>query len=505
MKLFEIKGGVHPKDHKELSANKAIQEVPMPLELSLPMHQHIGIAAKPMVQVGELVTKGQLIGICATKCLERAASNHGITAPVHAPTSGRISNIAMQRSPHPSGLSEMMVTLQPDGADRWGSLPQALDPASSLASELVERIHQSGIVGMGGAMFPTAAKLDARKYSDLHSLIINGAECEPYLTADDRLMREEGQKIVDGIFILQHILNVPNVIIAIEDRRVQAADAMRTAIGAQKGMSVVLVPTRYPMGSEKHLIKALTGEEVPSGALPCALGLIVNNVGTAYAVHEAVRYGQPLISRIVTVSGGAIKNPGNYHALLGTKVSHLVKTCGGFSQPPEQMMIGGPMMGLPFSDLEVPITKGTNGILALTKSEVKPGTHRPCIRCSACISACPSGLEPQDLFVLVRNEKIESALDAGLADCILCGACSYVCPSHIPLVQFFNYGKGQALEMRNEVVRAARLKQLSDERLVRSEEKARQKKAKQEARKKAIAARKKAQEQERAQAGEVKT
>ena len=383
-----------------------------------------------------------------------------------------------------------------------GELPGALDPASSTADELGARIHQSGIVGMGGATFPTNAKLDARKRFDLHTLIINGAECEPYLTADDRLMREGAQNIVDGISILQHILSVPNVIIAIEDRRVEAAAAMREAIGSQAEMSIVLVPTRYPMGSEKHLIKALTGLEVPSGALPSALGLIVNNVGTAYAVHEAVRYGQPLISRIVTVSGGAIKNPGNFHALLGTKISHLVEICGGFKQQPEQLMIGGPMMGLPVNDLDIPITKGTNGVLALTKSEIKPGTHRPCIRCGACIPACPSGLEPQDLFVLVRNEKIEPALEAGLADCILCGACSYVCPSHIPLVQFFNYGKGQANEMRAEMVRAEHLKRLSDERSVRVEEKARQKKAKQEARKKAIAERKKAAEAE-AQSGEV--
>ena len=207
MKLFEIKGGVHPKDHKELSADRAIQPVPMPPVLTLPMHQHIGIAAKPMVQVGELVTKGQLIGMCAkgVKGAEGAASNHGITAPVHAPTSGRITNIAMLRSPHPSGLSEMMVTLEPDGADKWGELPKALDPANSSVSDLVARIHQSGIVGMGGATFPTAAKLDVRKHVDLHSLIINGAECEPYLTADDRLMREGAKNIVDGIFILQQI------------------------------------------------------------------------------------------------------------------------------------------------------------------------------------------------------------------------------------------------------------------------------------------------------------
>ncbi len=504
MALFEVAGGVHPKDHKELSAYRAILGVPLPAELCLPMHQHIGMAAKPLVQVGDLVSKGQLIGLCAKGCLEGGGSNTAITAPVHASTSGRITGIEMQRAPHPSGLSEIMVMLEPDGADVWGELPAPLDPKTSSFAELVARIQQSGIVGLGGAMFPTAAKLETRTRYDLHSLIINGAECEPYLTNDDRLMREQAPKIVDGISILQHILNVPEVIIAIEDRREQAAEAMRAAIGLREGMKVVLVPTRYPMGSEKHLIKALTGQEVPAGSLPSALGMIVNNVGTAHAIHKAVRYGQPLVSRIVTVSGGAINNPGNFEVLLGTKIGHLVELCGGFSQTPEQMLIGGPMMGVPFSDLEVPVTKGTTGILALTKTEVKPGIHRPCIRCGACIPACPCGLQPQDLFVLVSNEKIEPALEAGLADCILCGACAYVCPSHIPLVQFYHYGKGQALLMRQEVARAKRLKRLADERLLRAEEKARQKKAKQEARKQAIAARKKAQEAQEAQEGEGK-
>ena len=311
MKLFPVSGGCHPKDYKELSADQRIKAVPMPAELLLPMHQHIGIAATPMVEVGQTVSKGQVIGMCADGVICKS----GITAPVHAPTSGLVTKIEMQRSPHPSGLPEMMVTLQPDGKNAWGKLPPALDPATADPQDLGERIHQSGIVGMGGATFPTAAKLDARKRFDLHTLIINGAECEPYLTADDRLMREGAQNIVDGVFILQRILNVPNVIIAIEDRRLEAADAMRKAIVSHDGMSVVLVPTRYPMGSEKHLVKALTGEEVPSGSLPASLGMIVNNIGTAYATHEAVRYGQPLISRIVTVSGGAVKNPGNYSRL----------------------------------------------------------------------------------------------------------------------------------------------------------------------------------------------
>ncbi len=486
MKLFSVRGGVHPDDHKELSAGEAIKAMPLPKELSLPMLQHIGIEATPLVEVGQQVAKGQALGVCAggVKC------KHGITAPVHAPTSGLISCIEKQRSPHPSGLPEMMVTLVPDGKDAWGELLPELEPATASPIELAERIHQSGIVGMGGATFPTAAKLEARNRFPLHTLVINGAECEPYLTADDRLMREGAGQIVDGIAILQRILDVPKVLIAIEDARLEAAKAMREASADHPAMSVALVPTRYPMGSEKHLITALTGKEVPSGELPASLGFIVNNVGTAYAIHEAVRYGQPLISRIVTISGGAIRKPGNYEVLLGTKISHLVEVCGGFTCEPEQLLIGGPMMGVPLLDLEVPVIKGTNGILALTQAEVRPGTYRPCIRCGACIPACPCGLEPQELFVLVRNEKIEAAGEAGLGDCIACGACSYVCPSHIPLVQYFNHGKGRLKELQNEVAHANRLKRLSDERDRRVEIKARKKKAKQEARKKAIAARK---------------
>jgi H+/Na+-translocating ferredoxin:NAD+ oxidoreductase subunit C len=494
MKLFRIKGGVHPKGYKELSAGEPIKQLPMPPELSLPMHQHIGIAAQPMVEVGQKVAKGQLLGMCAGGVICKS----GITAPVHAPTSGLITRIEKQTSPHPSGLPEMMVTIEPDGKDQWGERQSPLNPDATTPEVLGVRIHQSGIVGMGGATFPTAAKLDARRRFVLHTLIINGAECEPYLTADDRLMRERAENVVDGVFILKTILNVPKAIIAIEDNKREAADAMREAAALKKGISIVLVPTGYPMGSEKHLIKVLTGEEVPSGALPADLGILVNNVGTAYATHKAVRFGEPLISRIVTVSGGAIKSPGNYDVLLGTKISWLIEACGGFTCDPEQTLIGGPMMGQPISDLEVPVTKGTNGVLALTKAEVHPGIHRPCIRCGECVAACPCGLEPLELATLVRNEKMEAAADAGLADCISCGACSYVCPSHIPLVQYFNYGKGRLIEMRNEVVHANLLKRLSDERNVRVEKKAADKKAKQEARKKAIAARKKAEEEKNA-------
>ena len=490
MKLFPVRGGIRPRGHKQMSANEAIRTPPMPGELFLPMHQHIGISARPLVEVGQSVQKGQVLGICAGGVVCKS----GITAPVHAPTSGTITRIDKQRAPHPSGLCELMVMLKPDGRDEWGQRPPPLDPARDGPEVLAVRIHQSGIVGLGGATFPTAAKLAARRDHVLHKLIINGAECEPYLTADDRLMREGAENIVDGIFILQRILGVPQVVIAIEDSRREALKAMRAAAALHRDMLVVEVPTRYPMGSEKHLIQALVGEEVPSGSLPADIGLLVNNVGTAYAVHQAVRFGRPLISRIVTVSGGAVKKPGNFDVLLGTRLSWLLKTCGGFSEKPEQILTGGPMMGQPLSDLDVPVTKATNGLLALTRDEVRPGRHRPCIRCGACIDVCPCGLEPLELAALVRNEKIDTALEMGLRDCISCGACSYVCPSHIPLVQFFNYGKGRAIEIRRELVHADRLKRLSQERNAREEKKLAARKAKQEARKKAIAARKRARE-----------
>ena len=315
MKLFPVKGGVHPREYKELSAEQAITGVPMPDELCLSMHQHIGIAAKPLVQVGQQVAKGQVIGRCAGDVV--CAS--GITASVHAPTSGTVTRIEEQRSPHPSGLPELMVTLAPDGEDAWGELPPPLDPAVTPVADLALRIRQSGIVGLGGATFPTAAKLETGNRFTLHTLILNGAECEPYLTNDDRLMREGAANIVDGIAILKIILNVPRAIVAIEDNKPEAARAMSEAAARQDGIEVALVPTSYPMGSEKHLIKALTGSELSSGALPMDLGILVNNVGTAYAVHEAVRYGYPLISRIVTVSGGAISKPGNFQVLLGHK------------------------------------------------------------------------------------------------------------------------------------------------------------------------------------------
>jgi len=500
MKLFSVRGGVHPPTHKNMSANESIKAAPLPPKLLLPMHQHIGIAAEPMVAVGQQVKKGQLLGVCAGGYICRS----GVTSPVHAPTSGVVSNIEMLVAPHPSGLDELMVEITPDGLDEWGELPPPLDPNASTIDDLSARIHQSGVVGLGGATFPTAAKLDARKSFVLHTLILNGAECEPYLTADDRLMREAAGNIIDGAMILRQILNVPQVIIAIEDNKGEALKAMREASGAYPQVQVAAVPTRYPMGSEKHLIQALTGRETPAGRLPASLGIIVNNVATAYAAHQAVRFGQPLISRVITVSGGAIRQPGNYETRIGTPVSFLVEHCGGFKQQPEKLLLGGPMMGQPLTDPGAPVVKGTNGVLALTRKEVNPGLYRPCIRCGACVTACPCGLEPLRMAKAIRAEKLDGLGKLGLSDCVLCGSCSYVCPSHIPLVQYFNYGKGRLLELRQEEAHAAELKRLSDERNERVRLAEEEKRLKAEARKKKLAAAKmKAEAKAEAQAADA--
>lgn len=481
MKLFAIAGGVHPAGRKERAAGERIRRLPLPPQLLLPMRQHIGIAAEPTVRAGTRVLKGQLIGLCAGGYMCKS----GITAPVHAPTSGTIETVDMLPSPHPSGLPELMVALVPDGREEWAERMPRLDPQQASPDELAARIHQAGIVGLGGATFPAAAKLDARKRFPLHTLILNGAECEPYLTADDRLMREGAGNIVDGALILKRILGVPRVIVAIEDNKTEALKAMRMAAGVDPAIRIVAVPTRYPMGSEKHLIKALTGKEVPAGRLPAALGIIVNNVGTAYAAHDAVRFGQPLISRIVTVSGGAVRRPGNFEVLLGTPIAWLFEQCGGFGEPPAQLLTGGPMMGQPLPALDVPVVKGTNGVLALTRAETDPAPHRPCIRCGACVGACPCGLQPFEMAQLIRAERLDAATAAGLPDCILCGSCAYVCPSHIPLSQFFNYGKGRLMDLRNEQAHAAELKRLADEREARVRKAEEEKKAKQAARKQA--------------------
>jgi electron transport complex protein RnfC len=335
-------GGIAPAERKTRTAERPIQDLPIPERSFVPMRQHIGIPAEPVVRTGHVVRKGELIG----------ASPGGVSAPVHAPTSGRVIAVGSHVAPHASGLSEVTVTIEADGRDEWAPLPPPLDPESVSVPALVNRIAESGIVGMGGATFPSAAKLDLRSRHRLHTLIVNGAECEPYLTADDRLMRENAAEIVEGIRIIQRVLNVPRVRIAIERNKPEALKAMRMAADRWRDIEVAATPARYPGGAEKQLAQLLTGRESPSQGLPADVGVIVQNVATAFAVREAVRFGRPLISRVVTVSGGAVHSPANLRVHIGTIVERLFDHCGGFLKTPARIVLGGPMMGEQLPSLE---------------------------------------------------------------------------------------------------------------------------------------------------------
>ncbi|HHK74748.1 MAG TPA: electron transport complex subunit RsxC [Rhizobiales bacterium] len=457
MKIFPIRGGVHPDEHKKPASERPVREAGIPALLHIPLLQHIGKPAIPVVEVGEPVTKGQIIG----------KADGFVSAPVHAPTSGVISSIGDFIAPHPSGLAGLTITLETDGKETWCELPPPLDPETTDPETLARRVRESGIVGMGGAAFPSSVKLSLGADHQLHTLVINGAECEPYLTADDRLMREQAVDILDGIGIVLRTTGIPRAIIAVEDNKPEATKALQKAIATGNSNEVVVevvnVPARYPMGSEKHLIQAVTGIETPARKLPADIGVLMHNVATIFAIHEAVRFGRPLISRIVTLSGGAMASPGNLRVLIGTSIADLIASSGGYSGEAEITLLGGPMMGVPLHDPRAPVIKGTNGILALTREETHPGARLPCIRCAACVTACPCGLQPQEMSFRISRDKLDAAADIGLNDCILCGACAYVCPSHIPLVQYFNYARGALAEARRMKAHQDKMKALAEQ------------------------------------------
>jgi electron transport complex protein RnfC len=469
MKLFRISGGVHPDDRKTLSATRAIEALPLPALLHIPLQQHIGTPASPVVRRGNQVLKGQLL----------AHSQGMISAPVHAPTSGRIMGVGNYPAHHASGLSVPTITLRPDGREQWADTDAVpTDPLRLEPAEIATRVAAAGIVGMGGATFPSAVKLNLATRYRLHTLVINGAECEPYLTCDDRLMQEHSTEVIDGIRIMAHALGVGQIIIGIENNKPQAQSAMQAAAAEHLEITVARLPARYPMGSEKHLVQTLTGLETPARGLTADIGVVVHNVATALAVHDALRHGRPLISRVVTVSGGAIREPKNLRVLIGTPVEALIDYCGGYSSTPQRLISGGPMMGQPLPGTRVPIVKGSNGVLALGRSETASRADMPCIRCASCVRACPCGLVPLEMANHARAGDLEGAVRYGLMDCIACGSCAYVCPSNIPLVQYFNYAKGELTARQraeHQQKETARLAELRNERLEK------QKQAKREA------------------------
>ena len=459
MNVFGIRGGAKIAGRKDLTADTPVETMPLPRLLHIPLQQHVGEPAVPIVNVGSRVKKGQLI----------AASKGAVSAPVHAPTSGYVTRIGDYLAPHPSGLPVLTLSLEPDGRDEWAELPEPLKLETATSKEIANRVSEAGVVGMGGAAFPSAVKLSMGERYELDSLILNGAECEPYLTCDDRLMRERADDTVIGIKFMMKALGVSKAYIAIEDNKPASIKSMQHACGEASGIEVVDVPARYPMGSSKHLVQAITGRETPASGRTADLGVVVNNVATAYAVYEACCLGRPSISRIVTLSGKAVRNHANYDALIGTPISELVKQSGGLIEEPQQLLMGGPMMGQPLPNLEVPIVKGSSGVLALRGTEIPEQNVMPCISCGSCVTVCPAGLLPMEMMNRLDHEDIDGADDIGLRDCISCGSCNYVCPSHIPLVQFFNYGKGKLKEQDIDKSRHERIKVLTEAREKRLE------------------------------------
>jgi electron transport complex protein RnfC len=455
--LARIRGGVHPAAHKDRSAALTIGSLPLPPRLYLPLRQHAGAEALPLVRVGDRVLKGQLI----------AGSPSEMSAPIHAPSSGTIVEIGPILAPHPSGLTVNGMVLDCDGEDRWIELDVPADPFAESPLVLAERVAQAGIVGMGGAIFPAAVKLKQGTRHEIKTVLLNGSECEPFLTCDDRIMRERAEAIVDGARLVQHILRAYRVVIAIEDNKPEALAAMRAAAEPFGAIEVEAVPALYPMGSAKQLIQAITGREVPAEARSTSVGVLVHNVGTVYAIQQALRHGRPLISRVVTVAGSCVSNPRNLEVLIGTPAQALFDACGGLAREPERLLLGGPMMGVTLPSLQAPVIKGATGLLALAPHELRNDEASPCIRCASCVDACPMGLLPLEMAARARTDDLDGASDYGLRDCILCGCCSYVCPSHIPLVQYFQYAMGRQDERRNAERKTAQIKQQTEARAAR--------------------------------------
>ncbi|MBU2253188.1 MAG: electron transport complex subunit RsxC [Gammaproteobacteria bacterium] len=461
--IWDIPGGIHPAECKELSNRTPIQSAPLPKRLTLPLNQHIGAPAEPVVAVGERVLKGQLI----------AAANGFVSVPVHAPTSGTVSFIGPQPYPHVSGMLAPAIVLDSDGLDEWIELTPQTDYRHLQHSALIELIRQAGISGLGGAGFPTAVKLNARPTQKIHTLIINGTECEPYISADDMLMRERANELVSGIDILVQLIHPDQVLIGIEDNKPEAIAAVREAL-AERSYQLKVFPTKYPSGGEKQLIQILTGVEVPSGGLPADIGMLCQNVGTCVAIHDAVIHGKPLISRITTLTGEALSQPMNVEVLLGTPVGELLEFAGLDRNKLNRLIMGGPMMGFTLPDFAVPVIKTTNCLLASTAAELPPPPPAmPCIRCGECAEACPASLLPQQLHFFAIGQEHEQLKAHNLFDCIECGACAYVCPSSIPLVQYYRAAKGEIRDLEQKQLKAEQSKQrfeLRQERLRRAEE-----------------------------------
>lgn len=425
------KGGVHPPENK-LSAGAAIETLPVPEQVIIPVSQHLGAPAEAAVARGDVVKAGQVI----------ARSKGFVSANIHSSVSGKV--LKVDRLPDPSGYKQTSIVINVEGDEWLESVDRSdkLNKEISLSGEeIIKKCSEYGIVGMGGATFPSHVKLSIPPGKKCDVLIINGVECEPYLTSDHRLMLERSEELLTGISLLMKALGVKKAMIGIENNKKDAIEKLGSLAGSFEGISIHPLKVKYPQGAEKQLIKALINREVPSGGLPMDVGTVVHNVGTACAVYDAIQKNKPLVERVVSVSGKDMEKPMNILTRIGTPVSKLIEYAGGLPESTAKVVNGGPMMGKALASLEVPVTKGTSGIIFISDSEAGRKKIRPCIRCSKCISVCPMGLEPYLLMTLTEKELFDRAEKDRIMDCMECGSCSFTCPAKRPLLDYIRLGK----------------------------------------------------------------
>ena len=437
--LKTFSGGIHPPYNKELTNSKPIEKATLPKKVIIPMGMHIGAPSEPIVKVGDMVKKGQKIG----------EAKSFVSVPVHASISGKVT--AVEPRPWPGGGLMMSVVIESDGKDELDDSITPPKPLSQLSpDEIKNLIREAGITGLGGAGFPTQVKLSFPPEKNVDTIIINAAECEPYITADHRLLLERPDDVVLGIEAIMKATGIKRAFIGIEDNKLDAVESIKKTIKDKEGIEVVVLATKYPQGGEKQLIKAVTGREVPSGGLPMDAGVIVNNAGTCAAIANTLKTGLPLIERITTVTGSGIKEPKNLLIRIGTPLIDIIEQCGGFKGTPGKVLMGGPMMGLAQSTLDVPAIKGTSGLLVLEKHDVHLFEPSPCIKCARCVDACPINLLPTTIAKFAQKGMWNEAELYHALDCVECGCCSYVCPAHIPLTQHIRIAKSHIIALRRK-------------------------------------------------------
>lgn len=482
-----IKGGVHPTGQKQLSNNSNILHIPAPKRLYIALKQHAGGPAVPVVKAGDKVHAGQLI-----------ASGQGGSANIHAPHSSTVEKIALHPAAIPGGGKQLMIHLICDSGIHFESVK--INQHYGTREELIDIIADAGIVGMGGAVFPAATKLRSTLNKKVETLLINGCECEPYLTCDDLVMQEKCVHVVGGIRLLLEACGSKKAIIGVEDNKPDALEALRDATSEDDNIEVRTLPTHYPMGSAKQFIQALCNVEVPKGKRSTDVGVFVQNVATCAAIYLALRYGRPMTHRVVTLSGGALEKPMNIEAPIGTLISELVANCGGLKSKAARIIVGGPMMGHAITNMHSPIMKGTSGILFLQESELpKSKNSSPCVSCGRCVSACPMGLLPNTMAEFIENDDLESASKQGLSACLMCGSCAFICPASLPLTQYFSYANGEIKRQKQMETKAQLARELNQQRTDRLEKEAAIKAAAQAAKKEAQAAKKAAKAAKKAE------